>query len=114
MIGWERHVQLGHDLDEGYTQREIAKELGIDRQTIYRWIKNGDLERELTPATVKYGPRPLVAEIRMLRQLGALEAWKNRPDGSSGCPTASTRSSDRVMQARSPSERHPITTGAIP
>lgn len=60
MKGWERHVQLRHYLEEGYTQRELAKELGIDRRTVYRWIQNGDLERDLTPATVKYGPRPSV------------------------------------------------------
>ena len=34
VIGWE-HVQLRHYLEEGYT-REIAKELGIDRGTVYR------------------------------------------------------------------------------
>ena len=60
MFGWERHVQLRHYLEEGYTQTEIAKELGIDRRTIYRWIKSGDLDRELSPETVKYGPRPPV------------------------------------------------------
>jgi len=47
VFGWERHVQLRHYLQEGYTQREIAKELGIDRRTVYRSIKNGDLDREL-------------------------------------------------------------------
>jgi len=60
VLGWERHVQLRHYLEEGYTQREIAKELGIDRRTVYRWIKNGDLDRDLNPKTVTYGPRPPV------------------------------------------------------
>jgi transposase len=60
VFGWERHVQLRHYLEEGYTQREIAKELGIDRRTVYRWIKDGDLDRELSPKTVSYGPRPPV------------------------------------------------------
>ena len=60
MIGWERAVQLRHYLEEGYTQTEIARELGIDRRTVYRWIKSGDLDRELSPATVTYGPRPAV------------------------------------------------------
>ena len=57
MFGWERHVQLRHYLEEGYTQREIAQELGIDRRTVYRWIRGGDVDRELSPKTVKYGPR---------------------------------------------------------
>jgi len=61
VIGWERAVRLRHYLEEGYTQSEIARELGISRRTVYRWIKSGNLDRELSPATVTYGPRPPVA-----------------------------------------------------
>lgn len=53
-------MQLRHYLEEGYTQRQIAKELGIDRRTVYRWIKSGDLDRDLSPETVTYGRRPTV------------------------------------------------------
>jgi transposase len=62
VIGWERHVQLRHYLEQGYTQTQIAKELGIDRRTVYRWIRKGDLERDVGPVTVRYGPRPPVPQ----------------------------------------------------
>ena len=44
MIGWERRVLLRHYLDEGLTVMEISRELGISRQTIYRWINAGELD----------------------------------------------------------------------
>ncbi len=37
---------------------EISRELGISRQTIYRWINEGELDRDLEE--VRYGPRPPV------------------------------------------------------
>ena len=58
MIGWERRVLLRHYLDEGLTVTEISRELGISRQTIYRWINEGELDRNLEE--VRYGPRPPV------------------------------------------------------
>ena len=58
MIGWERRVLLRHYLDEGLTVTEISRELGISRQTIYRWINAGELDRDLEE--VRYGPRPPV------------------------------------------------------
>ena len=58
MIGRERRVLLRHYLDEGLTVTEISRELGISRQTIYRWINDGELDRDLEE--VRYGPRPPV------------------------------------------------------
>ena len=58
MIGWERRVLLRHYLDEGLTVTEISREPGISRQTIYRWINEGELDRDLEE--VRYGPRPPV------------------------------------------------------
>ncbi|WP_420442354.1 helix-turn-helix domain-containing protein [Candidatus Palauibacter sp.] len=34
---------LRHYLDEGLTVTEISRELGISRQTIYRWISGSRL-----------------------------------------------------------------------
>ncbi len=57
MIEWERRVRLRHYLDEGYSQTEIAELLGMSRRTIYRWIKSGELDRDLEEPP-RYGPRP--------------------------------------------------------
>ena len=45
-------------LDEELTVTEISRELGISCQTIYRWINEGELDRDLEE--VRYGPRPPV------------------------------------------------------
>lgn len=57
MIEWERRVRLRHYLDEGYSQTEIAELLGMSRRTIYRWIKSGELDRDLDEPP-RYRPRP--------------------------------------------------------
>lgn len=57
MIEWERRVRLRHYLDEGYSQTEIAELLGMSRRTIYRWVKSGELDRDLDEPP-RYGPRP--------------------------------------------------------
>lgn len=57
MIEWERRVRLKQYLQLGYTQAAIARELGIDRRTIYRWIQSGQLERDLTEPP-RYRRRP--------------------------------------------------------
>lgn len=58
MIGWERRVLLRHYLEQGLTVTGIARELEISRQTIYRWINDGELDRDVEE--VRYGPRPPV------------------------------------------------------
>lgn len=58
MIGWERRVLLRHYLDQGLTITEISRELEISRQTIYRWVKRGEVDRDIEE--VRYKPRPPV------------------------------------------------------
>jgi transposase len=60
VIGWERRVLLRHYLEHGLTKTELADRFGISRQTIHRWIREGDLERDLDEEAVRYGPRPPV------------------------------------------------------
>jgi transposase len=57
VIEWERRVRLKHYLRLGYSQTAIAEELGIDRRTIYRWIRSGQLDRDLSEPP-RYSPRP--------------------------------------------------------
>ncbi|HKK28701.1 MAG TPA: IS21 family transposase [Gemmatimonadota bacterium] len=58
VIGWERRVLLRHYLEQGLTVTEMARELGISRQTVYRWLRSGELDRDV--GDVRYGPRPPV------------------------------------------------------
>lgn len=59
MIEMERRVLLRHYLEQGLSKAEIARLLGISRETIYSMIRKGDLDRD--PLEVQYGPRPPVA-----------------------------------------------------
>jgi transposase len=36
----------------------LARRLGVSRDTIHRWIRAGDLDRDLDGEPVRYGPRP--------------------------------------------------------
>jgi len=58
LIEMERRVFLRHYLEQGLPKAEIARRLGISRETIYCMIRNGDLDRD--PLEVRYGPRPSV------------------------------------------------------
>lgn len=57
MIGREKRVLLRHYLEEGVSQSEIGRKLGISRRTVYRWIQSGQLDREVDDEVVEYGPR---------------------------------------------------------
>lgn len=60
MIGSETRVLLRHYLDQGVSQTAIARQLGISRRTVYRWIQAGELDRDLDVDPVRYKPRPRV------------------------------------------------------
>jgi transposase len=58
VIGWEQRVLLRHYLEQGLTKTALAEQFGLSRQTIYRWIKSGELDRDLNAETVRYKARP--------------------------------------------------------
>lgn len=60
MIGRETRMLLRHYLDAGMSKRAVARKFGVSRDTLYRWIRDGDLDRDLDEAPVQYGPRPPV------------------------------------------------------
>jgi transposase len=60
MIGRETRMLLRHYLEQGGSKSAVARQLGISRDTIHRWIRDGDLDRDLDAAAVRYGPRPAV------------------------------------------------------
>ena len=51
---------LRHYLDQGMTKSALARQLGISRDTIHRWIRDGELDRDLDaePLRPKAPPRP--------------------------------------------------------
>jgi transposase len=61
MFGRETRMLLRHYLEQGSSKSELARQLGVSRDTIHRWIRDGDLERDLDAEAVRYGPRPPVA-----------------------------------------------------
>jgi transposase len=60
MIGRETRMLLRHYLAQGASKSALARQLGISRDTIHRWIRDGDLDRDLEAAPTRYGPRPAV------------------------------------------------------
>jgi transposase len=60
MIGRETRMLLRHYLEEGLTKSALARQLGISRDTIHRWIRSGELDRDLDEEAARYGPRPPV------------------------------------------------------
>src|ERR1700754_946541 len=60
MIGRETRMLLRHYLAQGVSKSALARQLGIHRDTIDRWIRDGDLDRDLDATAVCYGPRPAV------------------------------------------------------
>jgi transposase len=57
MFGREIRMLLRHYLEHGKSKSALARELGVSRDTIHRWIRSGDLDREVEDLPVQYGPR---------------------------------------------------------
>ena len=58
MIPWEKRVLLKHYLDQGVSIAALAAQLGIGRRTIHRWIRLGQLDRDVDAGEVRYRRRP--------------------------------------------------------
>jgi hypothetical protein len=51
---------LRHYLEHGTSTSTPVRQLGLSRDTIHRWIRAGDPDRDLDDEAVRYGPRPPV------------------------------------------------------
>ena len=70
MFGRETRMLLRHYLEHGKTKSALARELGVSRDTIHRWIRDGDLDRDLDAMPVAYGPRqPLPTKLDPFRPI---------------------------------------------
>jgi transposase len=62
VIKWETRVLLVHYLEQGLSKAAIARQVGIDRRTVYRWIAAGELDPDpetgLLPHAVRRAPQP--------------------------------------------------------
>ena len=47
MFGRETRMLLRHYLEHGTTKSALARKLGVSRDKIHRWIRDGDLDRDL-------------------------------------------------------------------
>jgi transposase len=54
---------LRHYLEQGTSKSAVARQLGVHRDTIHRWIRAGDLDRDLDAEPVRYGPRAPAATM---------------------------------------------------
>lgn len=61
MFGRETRMLLRHYLEQGTSKSALARQLGVHRDTIHRWIREGELDRDLDGEPVRYGPRRPVA-----------------------------------------------------
>ena len=61
MFGRETRMLLRHYLEHGTSKSALARELGVSRDTIHRWMRSGDLDRDLDDTPVRYGPRRPIA-----------------------------------------------------
>jgi transposase len=86
VIKWEIRVLLSHYLDQGLSKGAIARQLGINRRTINRWIATGQLGREVDTGQVRRpvrraGPSKLDPFKPIIEARLAVH-----PDLTAGCP----------------------------
>ena len=77
MIGRETRMLLRHYLDQGISKSALARQLGISRDTIHRWIRDGELDRDLgaEPVRPRVPPRPSKLDPYKPLILARLEAF---------------------------------------
>jgi transposase len=67
----ERRLKGARMLEEGVTQSEVAREMGVTRQSVHEWAKVMEAEGEKGLARVPTGRKPLLNAVQ-LGQLGEL------------------------------------------
>jgi transposase-like protein len=73
MFGRETRMLLRHYLEQEGSKSALARQPGVHRDTIHRWIRAGALDRDLESESVQYGPRPPVA-TKLDAYKGVIEA----------------------------------------
>ena len=67
MFGRETRMLLRHYLEQGTSKSALARQLGVSRDTVHRWIRDGDLDRDLTPCPCAMGRGARADEARCVQ-----------------------------------------------
>ena len=54
MFGRETRMLFRHYLEQGTSKSALARQLGISRDTLHRWSRGGDLDRDHDSEPVHY------------------------------------------------------------
>lgn len=70
MHGQEKRMLLRYYLEQGLPKRAVAQQLGISRDTLYRWITSGELDRDVDSGPPRYGPRaPVLTKLEPFKPI---------------------------------------------
>jgi transposase len=86
MIGRETRMLLRHYLEQGASKSALARQLGVSRDTVHRWIRAGDLDRDLDTTPVRYGPRrPVPTKLDAYKPFSRRDSRRTRSCPRCGC-----------------------------
>ena len=98
MFGRETRMLLRHYLEQGTSKSALARQLGVSRDTIHRWIRAGDLDRDLDDDAGAV--RAAAAGADQARRLqGHHRSATRRVSGAVGGAAARRRSAPPAMPA---------------
>lgn len=119
MIKWETRVLLVHYLEQGLSKAAIARQVGIDRRTVYRWIAAGELEPDpdtgLLPSAARRAPQPckldpyreiIRTRLETYPELSAVRLFEEVK--AAGYPGAYTQLKEFVREIRPKPEAEPL------
>ena len=119
VIKWETRVLLVHYLEQGLSKAAIARQVGIDRRTVYRWVAAGELDPDpetgLLPNAARRAPQPCkldpYREIIRTRldtypELSSVRLFEEVK--AAGYPGAYTQLKDFVREIRPKPEPEPL------
>jgi len=97
MFGRETRMLLRHYLEQGTSKSALARQLGVHRDTIHRWIREGDLDRDLDATPVQYGPRQAVpTKLEPTKPSSRRDSPRTRSCPPCGCWRRSVRRASRA------------------
>jgi len=119
VIKWETRVLLVHYLEQGLSKAAIARQVGIDRRTVYRWIAAGELDPDpdtgLLPSAARRAPQPckldpyrdiIRTRLETYPELSAVRLFQEVK--AAGYPGAYTQLKDFVREIRPKPEPEPL------